>query len=311
MSEEHIEFTAEKAGERLDKTVLEQLSNRLSRAQVQNLISEGRVTVNDKPVKAGVKLKGGEIVRVSIPAVETDAPLQAEDIDLTIVYEDEHLAVIDKPAGMTVYPGTGEESGTLLAALISRYPSIAAMQAENPRGGIVHRLDKETSGLIVVAKNAEIQTALSDQFQARTVEKSYITLVEKRPQTATGRVDAPIARDPKQRKRMAVVRDGKSAITEYSILEEDLDGERALLKVQIFTGRTHQIRVHLAFIGCPVVGDRVYGYRKQRLRLKRQFLHSAELRFDHPITGERLSFESALPSGLANILEKLRLQHDH
>lgn len=311
MSEEHIEFTAEKAGERLDKTVLEQLSDRLSRAQVQNLISEGRVTVNDKPVKAGVKLKGGEIVRVSIPAVETDAPLQAEDIDLTIVYEDEHLAVIDKPAGMTVYPGTGEESGTLLAALISRYPSIAAMQAENPRGGIVHRLDKETSGLIVVAKNAEIQTALSDQFQARTVEKSYITLVEKRPQTATGRVDAPIARDPKQRKRMAVVRDGKSAITEYSILEEDLDGERALLKVQIFTGRTHQIRVHLAFIGCPVVGDRVYGYRKQRLRLKRQFLHSAELRFDHPITGERLSFESALPSGLANILEKLRLQHDH
>lgn len=311
MSEEHIEFTAEKAGERLDKTVLEQLSNRLSRAQVQNLISEGRVTVNDKPVKAGVKLKGGEIVRVSIPAVEADAPLQAEDIDLTIVYEDEHLAVIDKPAGMTVYPGTGEESGTLLAALISRYPSIAAMQAENPRGGIVHRLDKETSGLIVVAKNAEIQTALSDQFQARTVEKSYITLVEKRPQTATGRVDAPIARDPKQRKRMAVVRDGKSAITEYSILEEDLDGERALLKVQIFTGRTHQIRVHLAFIGCPVVGDRVYGYRKQRLRLKRQFLHSAELRFDHPITGERLSFESALPSGLANILEKLRLQHDH
>lgn len=311
MSEEHIEFTAEKAGERLDKTVLEQLSNRLSRAQVQNLISEGRVTVNDKPVKAGVKLKGGEIVRVSIPAVETDAPLQAEDIDLTIVYEDEHLAVIDKPAGMTVYPGTGEESGTLLAALISRYPSIAAMQAENPRGGIVHRLDKETSGLIVVAKNAEIQTALSDQFQARTVEKSYITLVEKRPQTATGRVDAPIARDPKQRKRMAVVRDGKSAITEYSILEEDLDGDRALLKVQIFTGRTHQIRVHLAFIGCPVVGDRVYGYRKQRLRLKRQFLHSAELRFDHPITGERLSFESALPSGLANILEKLRLQHDH
>lgn len=311
MSEENIQLTAEKAGERLDKTILQRLGERLSRAQVQSLISEGHVTVGGKPMKAGVKLRGGEVIQISIPADAADVPLQAEDIPLTVLYEDEHLAVIDKPAGMTVYPGTGEESGTLLAALIARYPSIAAMQAEDPRGGIVHRLDKETSGLIVVAKNAEIQAALSAQFQARTVEKSYLTLVEKRPQTATGRIDAPIARDPKQRKRMAVVRDGKSATTEFTILEDELDGDRAYLRVQIFTGRTHQIRVHLAFIGCPIVGDRVYGYRKQRLRLKRQFLHAAELDFDHPVTGERLHFELALPSGLANILEKLRLHHDH
>lgn len=311
MSEENIQIIAEAAGERLDKTIFQQLGERLSRAQVQSLISDGKITVNDKPMKAGVKLKGGEVIQINIPATVADGPLQAEDIELTVVYEDEHLAVIDKPAGMTVYPGTGEENGTLLAALIARYPSIAAMQADDPRGGIVHRLDKETSGLIVVAKNAEIQAALSEQFQARTVHKSYLTLVEKRPQTATGRIDAPIARDPKQRKRMAVVRDGKNAETEFTILEDELDGDRAYLRVQIFTGRTHQIRVHMAFIGSPIVGDRVYGYRKQRLRLKRQFLHAAELHFDHPITGERLRFESPLPVGLMNILDKLRLQHDH
>ena len=225
-----------------------------------------------------------------------------------MIYEDDDLAVIDKPAGMIVHPGDQNETGTLVSAALYRWPQIAAMNIEEKRAGIVHRLDKDTSGLIVIAKNDRARRNLIDQFQARTVEKTYLALLEKRPDTITGRIEAPIARDPQQRKRMAVLRGGKPAVTEFSVIEDQFRDDQALVKVRLLTGRTHQIRVHMAFIGCPVVGDRVYGYRKQRLGLKRQFLHAAELSFDHPVTGERLHFESPLPSGLLNILEKLR-QH--
>lgn len=306
MTEERIEFTAPDAGERVDKTIMTHIGDRLSRAQLQALMTEGRVTVDEKIVKPGIKLKGGEVIVLHIPQREEPEAVEPEDIELNVLYEDDDLAVIDKPAGMTVHPGVNNEKGTLVSAIMSRWPQIMAMNVEEKRAGIVHRLDKDTSGLIVIAKNDRARRRLSAQFQDRTVEKTYLALVERRPQTTVGRIEAPIARDPQQRKRMAVVRGGKPAISEFEVIEDDFVGEQALLRVKIQTGRTHQIRVHLAFIGAPVVGDSVYGFRKQRVRLKRHFLHAAELHFDHPTSGERLHFEAPLPVGLQNILEKLR-----
>jgi 23S rRNA pseudouridine1911/1915/1917 synthase len=200
----------------------------------------------------------------------------------------------------------GNEKGTLVSALLARWPEVAKMNIVEKRVGIVHRLDKDTSGLIVIAKNDATRLKLQAQFQSRTVSKVYLALLEKMPQTVTGLIEAPISRDPNQRKRMAVIRGGKPAVTEYQVIDHHFIGDQALVRVTLHTGRTHQIRVHMAFIGCPIVGDTVYGFRKQRIKLKRQFLHAAELSFDHPMTGERLKFESPLPVGLQNILDKLR-----
>lgn len=306
MEADLIEFTAETPGARLDHAIVAHIGGRLSRAQLQALIAAGAVTVNGRHVKAGSRLKGGERVRLEVPRKAGPERVQPEALPLAVVYEDDELAVIDKPAGMTVHPGVNNESGTLVSALLARWPQIAQMAVEEKRAGIVHRLDKDTSGLIVVAKQDAARRRLTEQFQARTVEKRYLALLERRPQTDTGRVEAPIARDPNQRKRMAVVRGGRPAVTEFRVLDDNFSGGQALVEVQIFSGRTHQIRVHMAFIGCPVVGDTVYGFRKQRFRLKRHFLHAARLAFDHPRTGERLAFESPLPAGLQDLLEKLR-----
>lgn len=306
MSEEIYEFTADQPGERLDKTILAHIGDRLSRAQLQALMAEGGVTVDGSQLKPGIKLKGGEAIRLVIPVRDAPETVEPEAIPLEVIYEDDDLAVIDKPAGMIVHPGDQNETGTLVSAALARWPEIASMNIEEKRAGIVHRLDKDTSGLIVVARNDRTRRILSEQFQERTVDKIYIALLEKRPETTTGQIDAPIARDPKQRKKMAVVRGGKPAVSEFTVIEDDFVGGQALVKVRLLTGRTHQIRVHMAFIGCPIVGDRVYGYRKQRIGLKRQFLHAAALSFDHPTTGERLHFESPLPAGLQNVLDKLR-----
>ncbi|MBZ0278981.1 MAG: RluA family pseudouridine synthase [Anaerolineae bacterium] len=306
MDSEQIQFTVTTPGERLDKVIMVRVGDRFSRAQIQEWIKADQVMVNGKAVKAGIKLKGGEQVVITLPPREEKTGVKPEAIPLTVVYEDDDLAVIDKPAGMVVHPGVGDETGTLVSAILARWPQIADMNIELKRAGIVHRLDKGTSGLIVIAKNDRARRKLAEQFQSRTVEKEYLALLERIPPTATGRVDAPIARDPNQRKRMAVVRGGKPAITEYEIIEQALQEDRALIRARLLTGRTHQIRVHMAFIGCPLVGDPVYGFRKQRLKLKRQFLHAARLCFDQPTTGERLCFESPLPVGLQNILEKLR-----
>ena len=306
MSEENIIFIADTPGERLDKTILAYIGDRLSRAQLQTLIGDGLVTVDGKQLKPGVKLKGGEHISLTIPVRDEPEAVEPENIPLNVLYEDDDLAVIDKPAGMIVHPGELNETGTLVSAAMARWPQIATMNVEEKRAGIVHRLDKDTSGLIVIAKHDTARRILSDQFQERSVEKVYLALLEKRPETTTGRIDAPIARDPNQRKRMAVVRGGKPAVSEFTVIEDDFIGDQALVKIRLLTGRTHQIRVHMAFIGCPIVGDQVYGYRKQRIGLKRQFLHAAELSFDQPSTGERLHFEAPLPTGLQNILEKLR-----
>lgn len=305
MNVEQVEFTVEAAGARLDKLIVEHIEQ-LSRAQIQVLIKDGFVTVDGTQVKPGIKLKGGEQIRVVIPIREENESVQPEAIPLDVRYEDDDLAVIEKPAGMTVHPGVGDETGTLVSAIIARWPEIATMNTMEKRVGIVHRLDKETSGLIVIAKNDTARRKLSEQFQERTVEKTYLALLERAPKTLTGRIDAPIARDPNQRKRMAVVRQGKPAVSEFEVLDDNFRDGQALVKVRLLTGRTHQIRVHMAFIGAPIVGDLVYGFRKQRLKLKRHFLHAAHICFDQPTTGERLCFDSELPVNLQNVLEKMR-----
>jgi 23S rRNA pseudouridine1911/1915/1917 synthase len=306
MNEQQIEFTVDEAGERLDKLIVNQVGDSLSRAQIQTLIKDGQVTVNGAQVKPGVKLRGGEQIRVSIPARPDNETVQPEAIPLKVMFEDKDIAVIDKPAGMTVHPGLGNETGTLVSAMLAKWPEIGKMNTNEKRVGIVHRLDKDTSGLMVIAKNDVSRRRLMAQFQERTVQKTYIALLEKTPPTQTGRIEAAIGRDPNQRKRMAVVRGGKPAVSEYRVIERGFKGDQALVRVNLLTGRTHQIRVHMAFIGCPIVGDSVYGFRKQRMKLKRHFLHAAELCFNHPRTGERMCFESPLTTGLQNVLEKLR-----
>lgn len=301
---ENIRFTVEKSGERLDKLVSARMPD-LSRSQIQTMIKDGLILVDGEHVKAGIKLRGGESVVITLPEPESDT-VQPESIQLDVVYEDDDIAVINKPAGLVVHPGTGVNSGTLVNGLLARYPEIAEMEDAEGRQGIVHRLDKDTSGLMVIARNDFALDDLMAQFQARTVDKVYLALVEKCPETMQGRIDAPIARDPKQRKRMAVVRDGKRAVTEFKVLDDDFHGGQALVELNILTGRTHQIRVHMAFIGCPIIGDQIYGYRKQRVGMKRNFLHATKLAFDHPETGERMQFESALPVGLQNVMDKLR-----
>ena len=307
MPEQSLTLIANAPGERLDKFLLAHLPG-YSRAQTQALIRDGHVLVDGAPRKTGYKFKGGERVHALIPA-QAESSVEPEDIALDIVYEDAQLAVIDKAAGMVVHPGPGNASGTLVNALLARYPGLADMMDDpetSDRLGIVHRLDRGTSGLLVVARDKPTLLALMRQFQARTVDKVYLALLEQRPKSNSGLIDAPIARDPRQRKRMAVRRDGKPAQTEFEVLDDDFQGDRALVRLKLLTGRTHQIRVHMAFIGCPVVGDTVYGRRKQRVKMKRQFLHAHELAFAHPATGERLSFVSELPVGLRSVLDKLR-----
>ena len=307
MEDQRLNLIAATPKQRLDQFVLGYLEG-WSRAQAQSLIRDGRVKVNGKVEKTGYKCKGGETVTVDIPP-QAEVSLKAEAIDLHIVYEDEHLAVVNKAAGMVAHPGTGNPSGTLVNALLARYPQLAAMMDDpqtKERLGIAHRLDKGTSGLMVAAIRKPALLDLMRQFRERGVDKGYLALLEKRPESNQGRVDAPIARDPRQRKRMWVHRDGKPAQTEFTLLDDSFQGDRALVELRLLTGRTHQIRVHMAFIGCPVVGDAVYGFRKQRLKLKRQFLHAHELAFDHPMTGERLRFAAPLPASLQNVLDKLR-----
>lgn len=301
--EQHIEFTAQARGERLDKIIAAHVGERLTRTQIQNLIRDGHVTVNGAAVKAGVKLKGGERIVLDVPPPPVDETVQAEPIPLIIVYEDDDLAVIDKPAGLVVHPGAGNETGTLVNAILDRYPQIAEMNYHPKRRGIVHRLDKDTSGLILVAKNAPAMQRLMVQFQKRTVDKTYIALLERTPKTATGRIDVPIGRDPANRKKRAVLREGRRAISEFTVVERYNDG-KVLVHVKLLTGRTHQIRVHMAFLNAPIVGDALYGFRKQSLR--GQFLHAWKLCFDHPRTGERMCFEAPLPPRLEAVLETLR-----
>jgi 23S rRNA pseudouridine1911/1915/1917 synthase len=312
-----ISVAVEDAGKRLDQFLTVQLEA-VSRARVQEMIAEGLVLVNDAPAKASLKLRGGE--RLSVLGKAQRAPLKAiaEEIPLDIVYEDDDLAVINKPAGMMVHAGAGASDdarnrGTLVNALLHHLASLSGVGGEL-RPGIVHRLDKETSGLIVVAKNDESHRKLSGQFAAREVKKKYIALVHGWVKKDSGTINQSISRDPVRRMRMTTrLEGGRTAVTHYRAARR-LDtkfGKFTLLEVKIDTGRTHQIRVHVAGMGHPVVGDTVYGAPKQArgknavIGLGRNFLHSAELEFRHPRSGELVSLKSELPGELLEFLRKI------
>lgn len=298
---QNITFRVENDGERLDKVVAANAPD-LSRAVVQRLIKQGQVTVNGRSSKPSHRVEAGDEVLVQIPATQQPQVL-AEQVALDVIYEDEHLLLVNKPSGMVVHPAYGHESGTLVNALLGHCPQLRDVGGTE-RAGIVHRLDKDTSGLLVVAKNEEAHSALQRQFKRRSVKKTYLALVEGHPEPSQGVIDAPIGRDKRQRKRMAIVRSGRTALTAYRIIEHF--DEHSLVELQPESGRTHQLRVHLAWLGCPVVGDRVYGYRRQHLLKHRHFLHARQLEFTHPVTGEALSLLAPLPDKLARLLERLR-----
>jgi 23S rRNA pseudouridine1911/1915/1917 synthase len=297
------------AGKRLDQA-LAQLFPQYSRSRLTQWVKDGRVLVDGEVLKPKDKVLGGEEVSLE-PEVEADTQFQAEDIPLNIVYEDEAILVINKPPGLVVHPAAGNWSGTLQNGLLFRDPELAKV----PRAGIVHRLDKETSGLMVVARTLEAHTSLVTQLQERTVKREYLALVQGQV-ISGGMVEEPIGRHPVDRKRMAVVASGKPAITHY-LVEERFEGY-TLLRVSLETGRTHQIRVHMAHIRFPMVGDPVYGgraripaglseeVREAILKFPRQALHATRLGLVHPVTGEEMQWEAPLPEDMQALLSSMR-----
>lgn len=305
MDPQTFTFATNRPGERLDR-VLSELLPDLSRAHIQRLIKKGEITVKGTTVvKPSTRLEGGETVTINIPPVEPQL-LLAERIPLDIIYQDDEVVVVNKPAGMVVHPATGHSSGTLVNALLAHVPQLALVGGTR-RPGIVHRLDKDTSGLIVVALTEVTRLAIKAQFQERTVRKSYLALVEGVLSPPEGMVDAPVGRSKHRRKRMAVTRDGREAQTEYHTLEAY--DAHTLVMAFPKTGRTHQIRVHFAFLGHPLAGDQVYGRRKQTVPLKRQFLHAQDITFTLPASGRELTLTAPLPGDLTHVLNWLKRQN--
>jgi 23S rRNA pseudouridine1911/1915/1917 synthase len=299
-----ITFSSEAAGERLDKVITAALDE-LSRTQVQRLIDDGFVRVDGQVArKANQRLEGTTQVEVRLPPAAPSGH-QAEDIALDIVFENDDLLVVDKPAGMVVHPAAGHAGGTLVNAVLGHDPELVGVGDEQ-RPGIVHRLDKDTSGLIVVAKNDAAHRELQRQFKAREVEKTYLALLDGSPPTAKGRIEAAIGRDPRNRKQMAIVPNarGREAITEYQVVERF--AEHTLAAAHPLTGRTHQLRLHFAYLKCPIAGDTVYGRRTPSLPLRRHFLHAARLAFRLPSSGQALQLEAPLPPELERVLASLR-----
>ncbi len=294
-----LELTADRSGERLD-VFLARLAEGLSRSQARRLIDDGLVTVDERQERPSHRLAAGARVVATLPPSE-EVKLVAEDIPVAIIYQDDDVIVVDKPSGLTVHPAPGHPSGTLVNALLAVAPQLAEFR-QTMRPGIVHRLDKDTSGLLVVAKSERARASLTRQLKEREVGKTYLALVHGVPQAPRGTIEAPIGRHPRNRKKMAVVAGGREAETKYRV-REALDGF-ALLEVEPVTGRTHQIRVHLAAIGHPVVGDAVYGKRSGLT--ERQFLHACKLAFDLPSSGRLVEFESPLPPDLRQVLDSLR-----
>ncbi|MDQ2692459.1 MAG: RluA family pseudouridine synthase [Chloroflexota bacterium] len=307
MNERVLSFQFDKeTPERLDKFLVGLLQE-FSRSRIQALIADGFVEVNGRPAKkAGQTLENGFQVTVRIPpTAPTD--LVPEAIPLDIVFENPDVVVVNKPAGMVVHPAAGHASGTLVNAILGYDPEIEGIGGEE-RPGVVHRLDKETSGLILLAKNEHSHRWLQDQFRFRKVEKIYLALVDGKPPTPSGRVEAHIGRDPSHRKRMAIVSEsrGREAISEFRTVENFRS--HTLLEFHPVTGRTHQIRLHCAFLGCPIVGDKVYGRKKSEIELDRHFLHAQRLKIVLFGEKEPRLFEAPLPDELQNVLAVLRAE---
>lgn len=292
------------AGKRLDVFLAERTG--LTRSRVQGLIAGGRARVEGKARGKHYRLRPGEEVSLELPSPEPAEP-RAQDLGLQVLFQDSYLAVVSKPAGMVVHPAAGHREGTLVNAALYSLEGLSGVGGVQ-RPGIVHRLDRDTSGLLVLAKDDSTHLLLQRMVKERALKRLYLALVHGVPESPLGTVDAPVGRDPRDRKKMAVTsRGGRPSVTHFQVREDF--GDASLLEVELETGRTHQIRVHMAFIGHPVVGDTTYGKRgrlERELGLSRQFLHAHRLLFTHPVTGEDLRFEDPLPEELAGALERLR-----
>jgi len=305
VSERLVVFRYEdEAGTRLDKFLVACLPD-YSRSRLQSFIKDGLVLVDGEAAhKSGQIIENPSTVQVNIPPTRP-ASLVPEEIPLDVIFENDDVLVVNKPAGMVVHPAAGHATGTLAHAALGHAPQMQGVGGEL-RPGIVHRLDKNTSGLILLAKNDLAHRLIQEQFSQRSAKKTYLALVDGHPPTPTGRVEAPIGRDPRHRKKMAVVPShrGREAVSKYRTLEKY--PAYTLLEVKPVTGRTHQIRLHLAFVGCPVVGDTLYGKRTSSVPLKRHFLHAASLSVQIPSESEPRTFNAPLPSALEELLLNLR-----
>lgn len=301
---ENYSFTVDNgdAGQRLDLYLVRHLPGSMSRSYLQRLIRQKKILVNGAPRKSHYKINESDFIEIEIPKPEKLKP-EPENIPIGIIFEDNRLMVIDKPAGMVVHPAPGNYSGTLLNALLyhnNKFPSLA-----EHRLGIVHRLDKDTSGLLIVAKDEAAHSFLSRQFKKRTTDKRYIAIVEGVVQLDNGVISYPIGRHPRDRKRMSVrFTESKDAVTHYKVLERFKD--KTLLEIRPETGRTHQIRIHMAYIGYPVLGDQTYSTKRKNDYIARQALHAAQISFIHPTTKNLMRFSSPLPEDMKKLIEKLK-----
>ncbi|KEI16017.1 RluA family pseudouridine synthase [Clostridium haemolyticum] len=291
---------------RLDVFISNSLEGK-SRSYIQKLIQEGHVKVNGKDKKSNYKLKLHDSVIVNNIENESQK-INPENIDLDILYEDKDIIVINKPQGMVVHPATSNYSGTLVNGLLYHCDTLSTLN-EDTRPGIVHRIDKDTSGVLVVAKNNKAHEVLAEQLKEHSMKREYIALVEGILKEDNGFIDKPLGRNPKDRIKMAVVQEGKNAITHYEVLKRFKNN--TLVKCILETGRTHQIRVHMSYIGHPLVGDPMYGFKKQRFKLKGQMLHAKKLGFIHPTTQEYIEFQSDLPKYYKEVLLKLHKEGDN
>lgn len=294
---------AEQKGDRIDK-VLSTINAEWSRTQVANWVKDGVVKVNDANVKVNYKVKEHDIITVDIPEVE-ELDIVAEDLQLEIVYEDADVLVVNKPRGMVVHPAPGHTNGTLVNGLMYHCKDLSGINGVM-RPGIVHRIDKDTSGLLMVAKNDVAHESLVNQLVNKTVTRKYTAIVHGHIPHDKGTIDAPIGRDPKDRQKQAIVDTGKHAVTHFQVLERF--GDFTLVECRLETGRTHQIRVHMQYIGYPLAGDPKYGPKKT-IDFNGQVLHAGVLGFEHPVTGEYLQFEAPLPADFQQLLEQLRHTH--
>ncbi|WP_293729572.1 RluA family pseudouridine synthase [uncultured Phascolarctobacterium sp.] len=300
--QEKLIITEQEAGQRADVALASMLE--LTRSNMQKLLEEGRAVKGAKVLKANYKLRLGDEITVTLPEPQP-LDVQPENIPLDIIYEDDDVVVVNKPRGMVVHPAAGNYNGTLVNALLYHCKNLSGINGVI-RPGIVHRLDKDTSGIMICAKNDAAHLSLSQQIQNKTAQRAYLAVVRGNIKTDEGVIETLIARDKNDRKKMAVVKeDGRHAITEYRVLERF--GKYTIVRCRLRTGRTHQIRVHMEYLGYPLVGDPKYSPMKTPFAINGQALHSQTLEFDHPRTGQRLHFEATLPEDLQKIVTRLRL----
>lgn len=300
MTDYKIKVKEEAEGQRIDKFLAAELKD-LSRSFIQKLIKNKKITISGESIDKSYKIKEKDLIKVVVE--EKDSEIKAVEMELDIIYEDEHIIVINKEADRVVHPAPGHYDDTIVNALLAHADNLSAINGVK-RPGIVHRLDKDTSGLLIAAKNNKSHKSLARQFKNRTVDKYYWALLEGNLPYKKGKIDAPIGRDPKNRKKMAVrKRKSKKALSRFKLIEEYKN--HSLVEVKIETGRTHQIRVHFSYLGYPVVGDKKYG-SKNTLNAQRQLLHAKKLIIEHPETGEKMEFEAELKDDFKKVLNKLR-----